>query len=249
MRTCVLLGGLLAMAGAVSAYGCSSSSDHPPVLDGTGSDSGRSGSSSGGISGGSSGGGSGSSSGGQMCPMVDGGCTDLGLCGAKVNSNEATGNTPLPQGGTIVPGTYVLTKIDYYGNMSTWVQETLRLTAPGGSGDGGAAEGGDDAAMAEAGGGDGASSEGGSEGGVEMDATTLDAGGGDAGAILGYEDIVIAQSAPLSTSSGTVSFLSSTVLSITYTCGGLPTTPWGYTATPTSLALIAPPTVFTYTKQ
>jgi hypothetical protein len=235
--------GVLAMLGTV--YGCSSSSDHPPVLDGTGNDSGHPSSSSGGRSGGSSG----SSSGGMMCLSEDGGCTDLQLCGPKVNVTNATGMAPAPQGGTIVPGTYVLTAVDYYGPGGGWLRQTIRLTAIGG--DGGAAEGGDDAAAGEAG--DGSASEAGGEGGPE--------GGGDMGpdatadagassATFTSESIVVTDTSPLSTSVGTLSFTNLTTLNIALTCPGS-TAPFtaGYTATATTLALIVSPEVLTYTKQ
>jgi hypothetical protein len=234
--------GVLALLGAI--YGCSSGSDHPPVLQDTydawhpSSSSG--GSSSGSSSGSGSGSGSGSSSGGMMtCPTVDGGCTDLGLCGMKVFSMNRGGSAPVPQGGAVAPGIYVLTKIDIYGSLATFLQESIRLTAPGGGGDGGAAEGGNDAGTMEAS----------SDGGVDMDATMIDAGGGDAGVFLGWESISIAQGAPLSTAGGTVGFPDSTTMSITFTCGNAPDFTSGYTATPTSLALIYPPLVYTYTKQ
>jgi hypothetical protein len=46
---------------------------------------------------------------------------------------------PTPAGGSIVPGTYVLTALDYYGSgLMIWERDTILLTTPdGGAGDGG----------------------------------------------------------------------------------------------------------------
>jgi hypothetical protein len=84
---------------------------------------------------------------------------------------------------------------------------------------------------------------------LEMDASVIDAGGGNAGPSLGFESISITDSAPLSTASGTLSSNQTTV-NIALTCGGNGA-PFisGYTATSTTLVLIVNPEMLTYTKQ
>lgn len=247
--------GVLALAGAVD--GCSSSSDHPPVLGGTSYDSGHGSSSSGGQGGSSSGS---SSGGGPTCLTdVDAGCTDLGLCGAKVVFQDSTMPLPTPQGGTILPGTYVLTQEVVYGTGGGWARQSWRLTARSG-GDGGTPEAGTDAAD-DGSGGDGSLVEEGGEGGADeggsgADATTGDSGGADAGVTLGWESISMTDTSPLTTVSGTITVSSATTVDIAYDCpssGAFPTS--GYTATATTFTLIVPPgsnnpgTVVTFTKQ
>jgi hypothetical protein len=225
------LGGstVLALLGAIN--GCSSSSEHPPVLSGTSTDSGHPSSSSGGSSGGGSGG-------GPTCLAADGGCTDLQLCGAQVNVHDATGTRPAPQGGAISPGTYVLTSVDLYGSGIAWLQQTFRLTVVGG--DGGVAEGGTEAAAAEGGGDDGSSPEAGSESGA-------------AGPSFMWESILLTDSQPLSTTNGTLTVPSPNNIVVAFACGsaGPPFTA-GYTATSTTLALMVDgtsPETLTFTKQ
>jgi hypothetical protein len=149
-----------------------------------------------------------------------------------VNLANATSPVPTPQGGAIVPGTYVLTAADDYGSgQSGWLRQTIRLTAIGG--DGGAAEGGDDAAAGDA--------------GSEPDAA-VDAG--TAAASFTFESITVTNANPLATESGMLGFSNPTTVAIMLTCGGT-TAPFieGYTATSTTLAFIANPRVLTFTKQ
>lgn len=241
--------GVLALAGAID--GCSSASDHPPVLSGTGFDSGHGSSGAG-----SSSGGSGSSSGGGPACLAgpDGGCTDLRLCGAKVDFNAAPGAFPTAQGGTIVPGTYNLTRVDVYGTESGWEQQTMRLTlmagpdggAPdGATADGGAAEGGEDGAATEAGGADGSTLDAASDGPADS---------GVPGQTFVWESISVTDIAPLATVSGTVFNTDATDLAFASSCPSATSSAFGYTASATTLLIFVqsstnPGLVYTYTKQ
>jgi hypothetical protein len=247
MNKVILFAGLLSLAGAASIYGCSESSgNHPPVL-GSGSSGGNggsggggSGSGSGGSSGGTagsssgsasgsssgSGGGSGSSSGGSSggdggC-ATDDACNTLQLCGAQVPVNPATGSFPIPAGGTVVPGTYVLTAVDDYS---------------GGTTDGGSADGG----------------MGWQRQTIQLATSTADGGPlPDAGSFsqnLAYDAVKDSDSAPAQTLEGVFS-TAGKGYSIDYSCpSGAQVENGGYTATSTTLAIMAQPLVFTYAKQ
>ena len=231
MRSYVLFGGLLTLAGAASAYGCSSSTpSHPAVLDGTsGSGSGsRSGSGSGGTgssgssSGGSSGSGSssgvgsdagsgsssgsGSDAGNGSCVGAHAGCNSLQVCGPQVNLVSSPDPFPTAAGGTIAPGTYVLTGLVYYGSgLTTWERETLQFTSmPNDAGD-------QTFQYADL---------------LETEAT--------AGAPVSYEGVLTA---------------TGTGYSMVYSCPMGQMNFAGYTATPTTLTVMSQPLVSTYTKQ
>jgi hypothetical protein len=195
-----------------------------------------------------------------MCfGAADGGCTDLQQCGAQINfENVLTAPLPTPQGGTIVSGTWVLTRVQIYASGAGWLRQTMRITASGSGGDGGAAEGGGDAAMASDALADGGTEDGSEGGGTLPDATVADAGGGDAGVSFAWETIEVTDTDPktLATTSGTLTVPASASIDIEYACPASGSFQAGYTATATSLALIVaavpnqnPGEVLTYTKQ
>ncbi len=52
------------------------------------------------------------------------------MCGARVYPKANAGTFPTPAGGTVVPGTYVLTAIDVYGSGDTsWQRGVQQLTS------------------------------------------------------------------------------------------------------------------------
>jgi hypothetical protein len=63
-------------------------------------------------------------------PDASGDCNTLAQLGAPVTATFTSGNAPAPTGGTIVPGTYLLTAATYYGTMvASNVAETALVSA------------------------------------------------------------------------------------------------------------------------
>ena len=59
------------------------------------------------------------------------GCNDLTVSGDAVKTTAGVGSAPTPAGGTIMDGTYLLTKVELYPPSypaGPWGKETLRIT-------------------------------------------------------------------------------------------------------------------------
>jgi hypothetical protein len=70
-----------------------------------------------------------------VCPEVDGGCALLSNCGAKIALTQVGKAAPVPAGGVVVAGTYVLSAYTLYtgvggatGTKTQWRRETQTIT-------------------------------------------------------------------------------------------------------------------------
>jgi hypothetical protein len=238
------IAGIGVAVAAALLWACSSSSSSAPVLgDDYGSDSGEitvdgttvvdSGKPS--------------EAGPTGCKLVEAGCLSLENCGSKVNVTHVAQAPPVAAGGTVVPGTYVMTDYTIYtgaggatGGAGAWVIETQYLSLlsdDGGSpAEGGPPEG-DDAA---------------SEASTDDAATPAEAG--PAAQVFQLLDVSETDTNPATTLTGTSTFASPTRATIVYGCpSSAPTFASVYTATPTTFQLFVTVAaggegVITYTK-
>ncbi len=182
-----------------------------------------------------------------LCTVVEGGCGAVPNCGTKVNIVQVAQTPPMSSGGTVVPGTYVMTDFSIFtgtggasGAMGAWEIETQYLSLMGS----------DAGAPTEAGAGD--------EGGADDGGT----GTGDAGAaaeagpvsqVFQLLDVSESDTKPAETLTGTTTFSGAQGAAIVYDCpSGTPTFFSTYTATSTQFQLFANESagvlVITYTK-
>jgi hypothetical protein len=181
------------------------------------------------------------------CTLVEGGCVSLQNCGTKVNVTEVAQTPPIPGGGTVVAGTYVMTDLTVFtgaggatGDTGHWYIETRILSAAGDDGgapmDAGAQDGGQ---AGDAGAGD--------------DDASTSAEAGAAPQVFQFSDVSESDTTPARTLTGTTTYSTPQRVSDVYDCpsdAGMFTTV--YTATPTTIQLFATESagvgVITYTK-
>lgn len=182
-----------------------------------------------------------------VCTLVEGGCVSLQNCGMKVNVTRVAQTPPVAGGGTVVPGTYVMTNLTIYtgaggatGATGQWFIETQYLSLPGQDGGSGAEGGTGDTGEA------GAPDDDGGDAGIAVEA-------GLATQVFQLLDVAQSSTGPATTLTGTSTFMTPNLSNIVYGCpsdAGTFTTV--YTATSTTLQLFATESagvgVITYTK-
>ncbi len=183
----------------------------------------------------------------SACTRVDGGCASLENCGAKVNVTQVAQTPPPASGGTVVPGTYVMTDVSIYtgtggatGPTGQWSIETQYLSVTGA--DAGTSL---DAGSAEA----GQEDDGGGDAGDEAAANEA----GPSSQVFQLLDVIQSDTSAATTLTGTVTFAPPQNASVVYDCpsdaGAFPPV---YTATATQLQLFPRASsgveVVTYTK-
>jgi hypothetical protein len=119
---------LLSMSPALlcAAWACSSEPDRPPVLPNLHNDGGDAG-------------GNADAPGPSSCTVEDGGCNTLQNCGSKIYVVQVPADAPTAAGGTLTPGTYVMTAYNVYtgaggksGQTGGWFKQTMSFTGDAG---------------------------------------------------------------------------------------------------------------------
>lgn len=182
----------------------------------------------------------------SACPLVEGGCASVPSCGKKVNVTRVAQTPPVAAGGTVVPGTYVMTDLTIFtgtggatGATGQWFNETQYLSL---AGDGGAGAEGGAGNTGEA----GAPDDDGGDAGIAVEA-------GPGSQVFQLLDVTESSSGPATTLTGTSTFAAPDLSTIVYGCPSTaPIFQTVYTSTPTTLQLFATESagvgVITYTK-